>query len=121
MDLAFCLEQHIFLLLVPPPESSITRFSMLDEFFVTWLSVLAEFCVTRLSVLAKFSITQLFVLVTRLEPPIFSSVLPTRLFWLTRSACRSVLLSWITRLTQLGLPEFSPLFVTFAAPPVNLE
>jgi hypothetical protein len=118
-------------------EFCITQLSVLAEFCVTQLSMLAEFSVTRLSMLAEFSITQLSVLATRLEPPVFCPVLPTRLTqltWLTqyacrsvllfyltqltRSACRSVLLSWLTR---LGLTKFSPLSVTFAAAPVNLE
>jgi hypothetical protein len=63
-----------------PPESCITRFSVLAKFSITRLSVLAEFCVTRLFVLAEFSVTRVFVLAEfsitrlsmlaiRLEPP----------------------------------------------------
>jgi hypothetical protein len=64
-----------------PPESYITQFVVLTEFFVTRLSVLTEFSVAWLFVLAEFSATWLSVLTTRLEHPVFCSMLPT---WLTR-------------------------------------
>jgi hypothetical protein len=41
--------------------------------------MLAKFYATQLSVLAKIFGTRLFVLTTQLEPPVFCSVLPTRL------------------------------------------